>query len=442
MRKFFMQQYQISSRLRHLRLVFLIDKDFSYDSLFQLICANQECWGGSLNPIVYVPNNLIEEGYQTLINQYDPDYVYFSSGIDIACFVNVLSINPQKYCILNENLSFNIPSVGALYLYSVDNRRGKVIITHLNQRNTYPLLKYFKINFGINLLTYDHEEKIVEKNDSISIDSNNFKNLNEIMHREKPLNRVWLSALNAGKWRSGNDNRKYEIVVAKDKNHVEDLIYFRNKRILNTQSVIYMTLEDAISLSADVYFAGVLSDLSQSDAWTLVSSSLTKVEIRTLIDENFKPLKDTRMVSFLVGEMDKVQDMFKEDLLFFDADNNSSNHTQTIFSNRCLLNLPILPFVKQWNLYSQEFAMDIEIDSILDMNVHHQKFPLTTDTQLFFPNARGRINRLRNISICIRRGESVSTLDFVMPSDDDLFRQLICRPYINNKVVDNSFWAC
>lgn len=97
-----MEQFQITSRPRHLRYVFFVDKNYPYERLYKLLCENQSFWGGRYNPIVPVKDNLITERWKSVLQYYDPDFVFYSKEIDPEAIKRLRFFNPCGYYNLDD----------------------------------------------------------------------------------------------------------------------------------------------------------------------------------------------------------------------------------------------------------------------------------------------------------------------------------------------------
>lgn len=145
-----MQQYQITSRPRHLRYIFFVDVEYSYDQWFELICLNQGLWGGRYNPIIPVTENTIFEQYHELLKHYDPDYIFYSEGVDPDVIRRLRLFNPQGYYKLEEQrLAWDIIGVNVFYLLSQLDPKSKIVLSSDLWKTGSPLLDFYKLNFGL-----------------------------------------------------------------------------------------------------------------------------------------------------------------------------------------------------------------------------------------------------------------------------------------------------
>ena len=222
-----MNQYQIGCRARHLRLLFFIDDQYSYKQLFSLIDTNQRYWGGRYNPIVPVVQNTIAPNYLELIGHYDPDYIFYSPGIDVEALKKLRLFNPAAYHAFEEYGS-DIEGVYSLRLISQLEPKSNVLMSNGLGNFESPLLEFYKINFGLQSSSYVGDSEIVREYNQIEVTKENFANLNQIIHTEKPILQAHLAKrhINTVVLRSKTHSsyNSFELVVAKDNESILDML--------------------------------------------------------------------------------------------------------------------------------------------------------------------------------------------------------------------------
>ena len=72
-------------------------KNILTKSYLKLICANQKLWGGRYNPIIPIHENTISKKYISLIENYDPDYIFYSNGINPEIIKELRLFNPAGF---------------------------------------------------------------------------------------------------------------------------------------------------------------------------------------------------------------------------------------------------------------------------------------------------------------------------------------------------------
>jgi hypothetical protein len=439
-----MKQFQITSRPRHLRFVFFIDGKYSYEKLFNLICSNQKIWGGRFNPIIPVYENVISEKYIAIIKNYDPDYVYYSEGVDLEVIKKLRIFNPCEYLNLDkQRRTEDISGVDSFYFLSRFDTNSKIILPQGLWKIESPLLDFYKLNFGIESDAFVSEYEIGKYHSQIIIDIEKFKSLNKILHLEKPIIKSGLSRLNLNTRILRNPKyalyTDFEIVVDNDKSSISNLIYYWNRLLFEGKNIIYLTIEELSILCADQFFGGILYDLSSDQPIKVVSMTLSKEEIEELIRNKLNPIAFNRSYKY------KNINDFPFEVLdaqgLYERNYGESLLTQTLITERGIFHLPKLSFTNEVSFHPQEWAVDIEIKKFGENNYQNEiKFPFTTDTRHIIKDVSGRINKARNISIFIcNQQDTFDTLEIVIPEFKDLLRQLIINPKINGEAINTKY---
>ena|ERR1035437_3102315 len=136
-----LNQFQITSRPRHLRYVYFVSENYPYGKMLDLICKNQKIWGGRYNPIIPVKENIISERYINLLKYYDPDYVFYTNDINPEIIKRLQIFNPCGYFNLDkEPRQEDILGVDASYLLSKFETYSSIILLTDNRDSKSPLL--------------------------------------------------------------------------------------------------------------------------------------------------------------------------------------------------------------------------------------------------------------------------------------------------------------
>jgi hypothetical protein len=118
------RQFEVNHRNRHLRYVFFIDENISYDDLLSLIAKNKQLWGGRFNPIIPVKSNEIEESWKNFARCFDPDVVLYSKGINVNIIHELNCYNQCKISeIYFESLDYSIQGIPSAWLINAPVRR-------------------------------------------------------------------------------------------------------------------------------------------------------------------------------------------------------------------------------------------------------------------------------------------------------------------------------
>ena len=192
-----MEQFQITSRPRHLRYVFFVDENYSYETLLSLVHVNQKIWGGRYNPIVPVKDNIITDRWKEILKYYDPDYVFYSKEIDPDIIKQLRIFNPCGYYNLDDQpRREDISGLNGFYFLSQFDAKSRIILTTDTWKTESPLLPYYKTNFGLesNLL---HQEVELSKHLDIKlVGEKEFGLLNKFIAELRPINQSHLSKRN------------------------------------------------------------------------------------------------------------------------------------------------------------------------------------------------------------------------------------------------------
>ncbi|MGV3596928.1 MAG: hypothetical protein ACO1PI_03615 [Bacteroidota bacterium] len=438
-----MKQFRITSRARHLRYIFFIDEKYPYKKLFDLLCLNQRIWGGRYNPFIPVREDKISDKYIKVLKNYDPDFVFYTESINPEIIKELRIFNPSGYYNLDKQpREEDITGVDAFYFLSQLDASSKILLPDDLSDVKSILLDYYKINFGLDSRPLMSDFEIGKSYHQILIGTKNFASLNQILHTEKPVNKARLARRNLNTKilrpsTSGHFNG-FELVVAKDRTTIDDLIYYWNRLLFGCENIIYVTVDELTILSKDKFFGGVLYDMSTESFIDVVSMTLNKEDVNELIESKLKPISSFRSFKY------KSVEDFPFEVLdangFYERDYGESVISQTVISERGLLHLPKLSFINKIDLSSQKWAVDITIEGIGSDYQNEVKFPYTTETQFIIKTVKGRINRNRNISIYIHSQLNKSdVLEIIVPEFGNLLRQIIARPVVHGLTQETEY---
>lgn len=439
-----MEQFQIISRPRHLRYLFFVNDDIPYEELFNLICSNLRMWGGRYNPIIPIHNNEISEGYLELIKNYDPDFVFYSEGIEIEIIESLRIFNPIGYFNLDDKpMRMDISGLDSLYLLSQLDSNIKVLLTRDLWKADSALMDYYKLNFGLEKASLISDIQITKNYNQLIVDPSNFDSLNKIIYEERPFILPLLSARNINtkllRARTSANYNEFELVIAKDKNSKLDLFYFWNRFLYECFHLIYVTVEELNLLAEDKYWGADLYYLSTNNRIDIVSWSLNVSEVEELINTKIRPIVSHRDVRH------KILTEFPFQILdangIYEREYGESQTFQTLISNAGLFHLPKLSFTNKVEFHPQKWAIDISIN-ISGKNIQNEiRFPLTTDSNCLFKRVQGRIKRDRNISIIIHNQQQTEDhIEIEIPDFRLRLNQLICLPIIHGEVIHSKFF--
>jgi len=441
-----MNQYQITSRPRHLRSVFFIENDYSH--FFELVNLNLKMWGGRYNPIVPVLDNKIPDRYIELLRYYDPDYVYYSGNIDIDIVKGLRIFNPAEYIHIDPKRSFGeILGFNALHLISRNENDLKILLPNKLWGHESPLLDFYLINFGLDRLVTWGDSDITKGISKIEITGENYSSLNQILFEEKPINRTKLSKKNLNTVILRNlEKTKYnsfEIVIARDKLSVNDLSYYWNRHLFECSNILFCTLDELNILIEDEYFHYLISRIRPDVPIELVSMSLQKEEILRLIKEKLEPISQEHRYIFnnyVYKEVDLFPFVVQDARGLFERDFGENLSTQALISEKGLYHIPSLSFTDKAENFPQKWCIDIDIKSMEENYLNRIQVPLTTDSSMFFPRVDSRINKRKSFTVFIHTQNNQSdSFNIIIPSFFNLTRQLIQRPKLQGDFKQSNY---
>lgn len=440
-------QYQLVTRPRHHRFVFFIDTALPYEKLVSLMHLNQRFWGGRYNPIIPVHNNTITDEYKALANFYDPDYVFYTNNIDIDLIKQLQYFTPSAYVnIQDQPLKEDVIGVDALYFLSQFDKSSKFIVPGNIGKIQSPLIEFYKLNFGLQRNATVSDYELSKDFDRTIIDSTNFSELNKLLYENKPINQAHLSRRNLNtkilrsKLYLGGYN-SFELVLASDKSSILDLIYFWNRQLYQCKNIVYLTVEELSILSQDKYFGAVLHDLSEENTIYVVSQSLTKESVEEIIKQQLQPISSHRR--FEHREVSSFPLEILDGNGLYERNYGEIQATQVLVYPKGIFQIPKLTFADTIGFYPQQWVVDIDIRTTNSdtLNSFAKLWPIRANSQLFFPETKGRINKKHHISIYIHNQlNTSSTLVVNIPSFKNLMRQITHRPKIDGESVETKYF--
>ena len=410
---------------RHYRLMFFIDHSVSSKIMLGIIHGNLKVWGGRYNPIVPVKNKKPDEAYMELIKSFDPDYIYYTQGVEIEEIRKLGYFNPKEYVELDDRGSYHFGGVDYHYLLNEKNRH------YLAYDRTLPILHvqgaynidikakgFYETNFALFDL-YANQDHLIRGFDVHPVTKENHHELNKTIHHKRPYFKSILSQLKINtcihRPKEYQANQNFELVVFDEKVSNDDYFYFWNRQLyveLNERlRQIVISKDDLKLLISDETFEGVLYDLAFDSHISIVSQTIKPEELEALqkeIQEKFKHIR------FSLGKILP----FPYDILDFSYKNELSNEkTKQIFTEKSdLLKLPS-PRLNDRQLVKGSYAVDIEIEKDERNPPKKIKFPFK------YPQNQGRINRFHDESLFTTN--EVSSVDFGIPTDFEVFQALL-----------------
>ncbi len=429
-------QWEILSRPRHLRLLYFIEKDYDSTKLLNLFKKNQKMWGGRVNPIIPMEPAYIDEKWEKCIEHYDPDYVYYTSKLDleyikILCYK--LGFNPVEILNIDEPTTM-IPYVGSEQLFDLF-KGYKYFVAFDGMKESNSLLKpYFELNYHILDLwsTAWPEEKYerlqADPEQSEQIHGYILSHLNWFFNK----NLLALANLDTPVLREVSLAPQYfELIIAKDYGCLDDLMYFWNRSLFvrdnSFVSHYIITSEQWALLAEDSKFCHLINYINTPDEnINIVSFSLKSKELL--------PIKQ-KLQSIAVNRRFNIKDPFDFpfnvlDTSVFYNPTQEESHINLIQSPNHLLAFPALSFGKSLNRSPQKWALDVKITKAETRKALLHPFTFNSH---FICNNEGRINRRHELTVCIHSQHNTSrVLKISIPSFPSVASHIITYPRFTN----------
>ncbi|MUV04263.1 hypothetical protein GN157_11135 [Flavobacterium rakeshii] len=402
----------------------------------------QKYWGGRYNPMVPVVAGEIEKSYRMLLAYYDPDYVFYSDGVELEAIQKLRLFNPKGFYNLDSiPREENIYGVDSMYFLSLFDRSEGIIMPSELWRTKSLLLDYLDLNFGISSNGTVSDYNIAKQYHQINFNEKNFDTFHEIVFKERPINRALLSRnnLNTVILRSLKDAQynDFVLVIAKDTSSISDLLYFWNRLLYQGDNTYFVTLEQLKILVNDKFFGTLLYREASSDFIKVCSTSFSKADLKALITELLLPI--SRGKPFIYHDCSSFPYKILDANGLYESDFGESENLQTFVGQKAQYAIPMLSFTNNLSFYPQKWAIDIKVRCSVEDKAKTLLMPLTYDIYNVFPHAEGRINRSRTVTLFIRGQRDSSHLDISIPETRQIVSQLISRPIIQGKTYETKF---
>jgi hypothetical protein len=403
--------YTITAKPRHLNLLFYVNDDFEVARLRKLILKNLTLWGGRYNPIIPFYKKRLKKEWGEILKFQDPDYVYFSPGIDkefIKDICDEFEHNPIEIIELDErllgihgvhyaNIMPLIPSMQlprAYNLWEIDTLLADCYGMNFLVENTLPVNDgpWTQANDG---LFQNHQLSLVNKA--------SFYSINSLWANSHVKSITELSGLNTNlpKLRLANPIfHGFELIVAADNNGFEELIYHWNKALYDIYAwnslTIMVTVSELELLIGEESFKGVLKKYSgQNLTIGIVSFSLSNDALKNIVAQlkaysnlNDFVIKHVTDFPFAVRDREGLnqQSVYEK------------KTTQVIFKTQPFIFLPKLSFELVFKPFSQRYGFDLKISEVLGPFNKSLRFPLKLNADVFV-RQESRIDRRREIFV-------------------------------------------
>ena len=432
------QQYQIHTKARHLRYIFFVEEGYDSIKLLEIFQKNQSLWGGRLNPIIPINNNNISDSWKNIIKHHDPDYIFHTPNFTLDFVKKIcidLEFNPLEICDISD-LSNRIYGVSSGQLFDTFKHFKRLIEVNDGWKSDSPLKEYFELNYMISASSFSDRPRDT-KYELIRVNYTDYATINGLISKDNGtfFNKTLLASTNLdtiGIRDKDFTTKHFEIIIAKDYNSFDDLIYFWNRNLfIQNQtyiSHIIVTNEQLKLLLQDSDWANILNQTySEGSLIDIVSFSLSPEELAP-IELNLKEI--SRYKRFRIIDSPSFPfEILDHQLLNWN--NSERMNIQTINAPEHTVSTPLLSFGDSLNKSPAKWAVDIQIKT----SNRTLKFPYTYDSQ-FTISRKSRVNRHREFSALIdgQMDDHSAVLNIRIPKFYDTASQLITSPrFINQK---------
>jgi len=409
---------------RHMRYLFLIDNLETSTLIIELIMDNYKLWGGRFNPFVPVYQNKIPEAYKPIVRHCDPDFIYYSPGVDIDSVRKELSFcHPKTFVALREDGRNNFPGVFAAYMlaeanYSVFSSFRNRSFMHTSHDSDAAVPAFYKLSFGFQPRYVDQHLAFAGYK-SLEINKGNLGDINRVMCEELPSLTSVISELKCDPRLFNPENdwdaNKFEFIIYKPDNAFEDLLYFWNRRLFQYKgqikpNQIIATFEEVQDLLKDDHFEVSLTTMI-SDKIYVTSRSYEIEELEKLVVAIKKRFSRLSVSARLKSEFPYAV------VRVVETDYQAKNTTKQVLTDvKDYLRFPS-PFSGNYLPTDCSYMVDISLVSQKDHLENELKFPIKTSTH-FITTIPSRIDKNNRLSLIIKNHEPGA--DFYIPTGSEL----------------------
>lgn len=396
-----MNQYQITSQNRPVRVLYFVDESVSYRQLVDLIHSNLGLWGGRYNPIVPVKDGKVADGYSDMLEHLDPDHVYYSKGINEQVAKSAIDSNACEYEPMVENdWSRYAKGLNAYHLLSKYNRDHWLLLNDSIKGRSWTLADFHRINFGFGDTLLHYEMILCEERGATLLSDTDTKDVLKHMAEDGCLTKSDLSSLGRTapllRVKNGWKPEVMEVVIAKDETAVADLLYYWNCAQFDRGHCMYCTLEQFKTLIQDPHFFQVLDKGRKNHPVDLVSQSLTDLELAELISQDLTVMK--RNTIFQVKAKSGFPfEVDPEHIMWFRG--SEPVHVHTLVSEEGVYYPPKLSFIDDVADNLQHWVIDVSIDRAGNDGHQQMRFPRTANCRGLLMTKDIRVNRSHSVSV-------------------------------------------
>lgn len=436
-----MNIYQLDVRPRHRRYVFFVGSDIDFDNLNWLILKNQSFWGGRYNPIIPVENGIISEGYKEILKYYDPDIVFYDQKVGPQMIKDLGFFNPEQYCLLDySKVNQELTGVNVYHLLSWFPSNRKVM--HLSEDWPDPVksASFYELNFGLSRNIYYDEVQMSSQHSQLFLSKLALANLSQVIVEKKPINMAYLCRLNVNTKLLRSLGRTivgdFEIVISDGEDQTKALFYYWNRGLYEHKSIIFITTEQLKEMEGKTSFGKILYNFKGSEHIKVVSNSLNRAQIETVIEKFLKPI--AYKSNFRYYDISSFPYEVTDDNGISPSEYGEQVTTQAIVTERGIVHVPKLSFGNVNKNFEQCYALDLNISKDDEFNTVKTLFPLTAESRFIVKSMPGRVRLNRNLSLFYNSQQNTTGIFKIsIPSFEKLVSELICTPRIHGEITRN-----
>lgn len=284
----------IFSRARNTRTAFLVDINTPIEEVKRIMGENYRVWGGSYNPIVPIADGVIEKRWMEMLEVIDPDVVYHSTGVDVHKLMESgLRIFPREIRVIGYEGRLDMQGVNPLtfidYFFRDQlSKRRHVQLPYFSSDLEHPLKSALNLNFGMREWSDADDEYLQQMGKQMIFEENIHQVLSLMWSDTHFVQNLLCEAhieneiLQGDNWRI----RYFELIIYDQKNSLQDLIYFWNRKLYQVPSMRYQQLAFSIQefelLCTDPFFHGLLSNHADREEIIVSSKSLDEAQLTEL----------------------------------------------------------------------------------------------------------------------------------------------------------------
>jgi len=427
-----MNQYQITSQNRPVRVLYFVDESVTHKQLVDIIHANLGLWGGRYNPIIPVKDGKVADGYVEMLKHYDPDHVYYSKGVDERVAKGTIGGNACEYERMDsDHWRRYSKGLNVYHLLSKYNRDHWLLVNEGIKDRDWPLAEFYRINFGFGDTLLYHETVLCEERSATLLSDASTKDILKHVVEAGCLTRSDLSgtvhAAPVNRPKQGWKPDAMEVVIAKDDTGAADLLYYWNNAQFDMGRNMFCTLDQFKSLIQDPHFFTLLDKGAKGRKVDLTSQTLTDQELSELISTDLASVKRNTMFQVRIRSTFPFE-IDPDHTMWFRG--SEPVQVQTMVSEEGVYYPPKLSFIDVVVDNFQHWVVDVSIDRAGSGTRQQMRFPRTEYCRSLFTMQDVRVNRERNVSLVMwSQTAGKETLTLRIPPFEHRMNQLLTRPF-------------